>query len=44
MRPSQHPDFDQAVLAAEALFQAHGWTAAFIEKDYYRSIPIWADV
>jgi hypothetical protein len=31
----EHPDFDQAILAAEAHFSGLGLRAAMIEKDYY---------
>ena len=31
----EHPDFDQAILAAEAHFSSQGLRAPMIEKDYY---------
>lgn len=35
MKLHQHPDFDQAILAAAEHFRPRGLRASFIEKDYY---------
>lgn len=35
MRLSEHPDFDQAILAAATFFRDQGLRPAIIEKDYY---------
>ena len=35
MRLSEHPDFDQAIIASRACFSHDGLTEALIEKDYY---------
>jgi hypothetical protein len=35
MRLFEHPDFEQAIIRAEAHFRARGLRAAVIEKDYY---------
>jgi hypothetical protein len=34
MRLCDHPDFDQAILAAERHFKTDGLRASIIEKDY----------